>query len=327
MSRYPFTDCINHYMDSLSGFNSPETEACDRRHLMNIGRIFRELKADGAVSSDNPRYITAVDIDRFVGFRKKNGVKDNTIAKDLGLLKGLLDYYDNHAVDEFKAKFKKHIPKRTYKRKPPMPGYLRRMILDNARMTSALDWKMTEAYALVSLAICTGTRPKELRMLYLDHVYLDDDGCLYVDLVHVKGEGTYGDPRTVPVHPDFIPILDHYLEARSLRLSMAGRTSEAFFPPIRGTGEFISYNMTEKLKQCVEEDVGEKFTLYACRRTYGQNAVDEGHDLVNVSRVLGHKRLSTTQMFYCDKDQRTAAQELARRWNLGASQHSDRIED
>lgn len=37
--------------------------------------------------------------------------------------------------------------------------------------------------------------------------------------------------------------------------------------------------MLEKLKKAVEEDIGELFELRKCRRTFGQRALDEGHDI------------------------------------------------
>lgn len=81
MSRYPFTDCLNEYMPLEYGHISSSTYATTRRKLVQLGKIFHELKQDGRVSTDNPRKITAKDIDAFVGYRKANGVVDATISR------------------------------------------------------------------------------------------------------------------------------------------------------------------------------------------------------------------------------------------------------
>lgn len=52
-------------------------------------------------------------------------------------------------------------------------------------------------------------------------------------------------------------------------MKVSGKTSDALFPPIRGKEEFIGYNMLEKLKKVVDEDIGEAFELRKRRRTFG----------------------------------------------------------
>lgn len=118
MSRYPFTDCLNEYMPLEYGHIASSTYATTRRKLVQLGKIFHELKQDGRVSTDNPRKITAKDIDAFVGYRKANGVVDATILKDLGILKKMLADFDNDAVSAFKSKYPAHYPKK-YKRRAP----------------------------------------------------------------------------------------------------------------------------------------------------------------------------------------------------------------
>lgn len=317
MSRYPFTDALNEFMPNELGHIASNTYETSRRRLAQIGKMFTQLKHEGIVSTDNPRRISAADIDHFVGYRKSQGMKSSTILKDLTLLKKMLSYFDNDAVSAFKVKYPAHYPKRYIKRAPPMDDELVDRILARAMEISIFDWKLMEAYGIVSLAICTGLRPKELRMMYRNNLRV---GQFYGEVyaVHVKGEDTYGSARWVPIHPDGYPILLRYLEARDLKLKTSGKMSEALFPPIRGKQQFIGYNMLEKLKKAVEEDIGESFDLRKCRRTFGQRALDEGQDLYNVSLVLGHASLATTQRYYCDKDQHTVSEEMCEFWNRNA---------
>ena len=240
-------------------------------------------------------------MDAFVGQRKADGIANSTILKDLDLMKKMFAYFDNDAVSAFKSKYLAHYPKKYQKRASAMEEPVVERILACAMEIPTFDWKLSEAYALVSLAICTGLRPKELRMMYVQNVHIAG-GCAEVLAVHVKGERSHGTARWIPVHPDGVPILERYLEARAFKLQNRGKVSDALFPPIRGKEEFIGYNMVEKLKKAVEEDIGENFELRKCRRTFGQRALDEGHDIHNVSLVMGHSSITTTQRYYPDLD-------------------------
>nr|MBP6021415.1 site-specific integrase [Candidatus Methanomethylophilaceae archaeon] len=73
------------------------------------------------------------------------------------------------------------------------------------------------------------------------------------------------------------------------------------------------------LKSYVEEDLDEAFELRKCRRTFGQRALNEGHNIHNVSLVMGHSTLATTQRYYCDKEQRSASAEMREHWSKNGS--------
>jgi integrase len=205
-------------------------------------------------------YSTARDIDVFVGQRKKSGMKNTTILKDLGYLARMLSFYDNDAVARFKAKYPAHVPKKYQKRAPSMEEGIVQKILDRAEEISVGNWTLMEAYGLVSLAICTGFRPKELRMLDVFNVHVSGD---YAEIlaVHVKGEGTYSNERWETVHPDGVGILKKYLEARRIKLASRDKNEVALSPPMMRKGGYLSYKKIRCLKSFVEEDIGVQFEL------------------------------------------------------------------
>ncbi|MBQ7978751.1 MAG: site-specific integrase [Candidatus Methanomethylophilaceae archaeon] len=313
MTRYPFTDCIKEFMPTQRGYYEDITYDSVHRKLKHLGEIVEKLKAEGSLTTSNPKKFTARDIDVIVGYRNAEGCDASTIRSDLKCLEKMLLSFDNNAVEQFKIKYPSHFPVKHSRRHDPLEQDQVDRILSRAKEISPLDWKMTEGYALVTLAICTGLRPKELRQMYVYNVHIGvDSGEIYAE--HVKGEGTYGSPRWIPIHPDGLEILSNYLNARRMKLEMAHKKSDALFPPLRGQGEFIGYNQIEKLKLAVEKDVGEKFDYRTCRRTFGQVAIDEGHDIHNVSKVLGHSTIVTTQRHYCDKSEHSACREMMEKW-------------
>ena len=184
---------------------------------------------------------------------------------------------------------------------------------ETAELIAPMPFSMAENGELARHMLETAVEYKELRMMYRRNVRIYD-GYAEIFAAHVKGEGSYGNSRWIPVHPDGVPILERYLEARDFKLQISGKKSEALFPPIRGNEEFIGYNMLEKLKMAVVEDIGEDFELRECRRTFGQRALDEGQDIHNVSLVMGHASITTTQRYYCDKDNRSATDEMLEFW-------------
>ena len=313
MTRYPFTDCIKEYLPTERGHLAASTYDTLGRKLRQLGRIFKDLKEEGSVSTDNPRKLTAQDVDVFIGYRKSEGIDDSTLRKDLAALKKITSFFDNDVVAAFKIKFAAHAPKKYVKRKASIDDEVTEKIVARALEISPLDWKLTEGYALVTLALCGGLRPQELRQMYVYNVRITGDvGEVYAE--HVKGEGSYGSPRWIPLVPIGVPVIENYLEAREMKLRMCGKESDALFPPLRGKEEFIGYGQIEKLKCAVEKDVGEKFDLRGCRRTFGQMAIDDGQDIHDVSLVMGHSSVVTTQRHYCDKDERRASRDMLEQW-------------
>lgn len=61
--------------------------------------------------------------------------------------------------------------------------------------------------------------------------------------------------------------------------------------------------------------IGSKFDLRKCRRTFGQRAINEGQSMHDVSLVMGHSTMATTQKDYCDKDEHDAARDMQRYWD------------
>ncbi len=180
--------------------------------------------------------------------------------------------------------------------------------MECANKVSDKDWNRMVAYGLTVTAICTGLRPKELRLANICDLDLKN-GTLHTD--HVKGEDSYGTARDTAIQPDGIPFLKRYIKARNERLVMENLTNlEALFPAVQdvlkgGDGYFASNSLT-KLRAKVTEDSGVTFDLRACRRTFGQENVNMGVPLDAVSRMMGHSSTKTTEKYYCRKTNDTA---------------------
>ena len=212
-------------------------------------------------------------------------------------------------MDEYEIKYRARVPRSVHNMREPLDERTVRKILERALAVGPGAWKLFEGYALVSIALCTGLRPLELRQCLVSNIREDELGFI-IHAKHVKGEDTWGKPRDVPVMWQGGEILRRYLNARVEKLKHLGRRSDALFPPLRGSDEFLSSNSLTTMKTLVEEDMGIKFEPRTCRCTFGQLGLDEGHPLVNASKALGHTSAVKTQKYYADKRQSIVVNEM-----------------
>lgn len=140
-------------------------------------------------------------------------------------------------------------------------------------------------------------------------------GCQLHTERHPKGEGRYGVSRAVPVHPRARSLLNRYLEMRDEEISRRSPTNEALFPALSDKDDgYLSTNGIEILKQMVEDDVGARFDLRACRRTFGQSCIDNNVPLDSVPLIMGHGSAKTTESYYCRKREEVALREMSDSW-------------
>jgi site-specific recombinase XerD len=135
---------------------------------------------------------------------------------------------------------------------------------------------------IVALLLYTGIRREETSRLDWADVDLES-GKLRV-------LGKFSKERELPIHPDLLLIL------RAWRSGMNGPA--AVFPSRWGYRDRIS-------KHTVWEDVGEVaevaglkgVTPHVLRHTFATELLDSGADIRQVQELLGHRSLSTTQIY------------------------------
>jgi integrase len=104
--------------------------------------------------------------------------------------------------------------------------------------------------------------------------------------------------------------------ARARELSISKNGSTALFPALCDKNEgYVSANTVRKIKMLVEDEIGQKFDIRTCRRTYGQMLIDEGNSIETVSVTLGHATSRTTENYYCRRKQKAAIDEAKRIWS------------
>ncbi len=147
--------------------------------------------------------------------------------------------------------------------------------------------------AAVAVSLGCGLRTQELQ--YAVRADLGADWVLKVE--HVKGRGTYGEPRSVIVPPLFRPLLVRYFE-RSCGLALISSAS----------GATLSSNSLRKILSVASAAAGVFLDFRVLRRTFGQCYIDAGLDVETVSVLMGHSTTRTTEYYYCRRSKSAALQ-------------------
>ena len=313
MSRYPFPDFADRFLASIDGVLSPRYIEDMRNRFNRQSRVFVLLKNEKKVSSTSPQQFTVEDIRVFLVYRKnEEGAKPSDIRKDITALKKLCESCNNTAVSQCLVKYPQLKPRVREGRLPSMPKAEYQKLLDRLSEVPR-EWKPVRAYAMVSLFIFTGTRTKELRLMNVDDVHTDS---WEVDILHPKGEGSYGSVRTVPVPPGIRGIVSLYLEMRKEWSVEHSKNVSALFPSYESVDGFMSDKTMRSIRKLVESELGIKFDFRMCRRTFGQQYIDANLNVESVSVLMGHATTKTTEGYYCRQKNRVAIENAKDVWEV-----------
>jgi integrase/recombinase XerD len=312
IGKYPFMTWVNRYLKVLNGTFAETTLYDLERHYRRMSKELEGLVKKGAITTSNPKNMTMKDVGKIIVHYRNLGLASGTIRRDFSALNGLMLFTGNPSFVMFKMRNPHLFPSTVGPRQAPLEKEFVVSLLKKANSIDENDWTMLRAYALVLFAIGTGCRMKELRLAEVADLNLSD-GTFHAE--RVKGEGTWGEPRDIPIRPEIMPILRRYLTARSKMLDENNRASTALFPALHGIDGYLSANRVRLIKKSVEVEMGKTFDIRSCRRTFGQLMLDEGISVETVSVVMGHKNSRTTELYYARRKQKAAIEEAKKAWN------------
>lgn len=311
MAKYPFKEKAEEYLKLIEPTMAETSFAVFERRLRRMDRDMIRLYEEKKIKTMSPSKMDEDDICAYLRFRKEKKVGPSDYNHDISALRQLLRYNENNAIDRCLIKYPQLKQKVKQKRLDPLPEDTYEKILGAYREIDQYDFRLCRAFTLVLLYVGTGARNKELRLTKIGD--LDTDKWL-VHFEHVKGEGSYGEPRNVPIPKELQPIVLDYINVRDAWLRSHKAQSDALFFAMNGEYSFLSSNSIRKIKQIVEEIVGEKFELRDCRRAFGQYYLNKGMELGNVSVLMGHDSTETTEQYYCRKGEDKAIEAAREVW-------------
>lgn len=301
MSRYPFRECVNEVMRQYRGNRAESTLEVMERRYNRMEKDLNLLKSQGRISTTSPKYLTVKDIAEYHEFLKTrlvNGghVCNDSIKKDFIDLDKLCSFYGNRCIDDYRAMCPSLSSRKNSSRLPVMTDADIGKVLKAAAEVPSNDFWKLRAYALVALYTGAGLRTVEMVHAKAANIEISD-GVATIYLDHVKGNDTYGEPRTAFIIPRFIPAIERYLVVRQRYLDSREETCEYLFFSHKDL-EMLTDKSIRAIRGNVEEACGLKFDGRMCRRTYGQYLKDRGVSIENVSVNMGHNSTKTTERYY-----------------------------
>jgi integrase len=319
LGRYPFRGGIGPYIESRKGtWNQKTTAKEERRKLEQIGRTFEELKAQGRVSTTDPRRITRSDVQEFMIELRK--VDPTFQGKQMGRLKLYLRFYKNHVIDDMKDAGVR-VPRAHKKPIRAIEQGELNLIFRTAKDMGG--WTGAMSRGMLSLYFATGLRPSELRMAHFEDLNLKKR-TLYVR--HPKGEGNWASPETVDLlREDMVPFIERYIRERAEHLRAEGAGDmPALFPNLLSETGFYSANRFNMIKRKVEELSGVDFKLKDFRSTLTTMTVNGDQSrMIGMTAQLRHIDPNTTPKYYNNIQRGVASKKLRDVWKESAVNVSD----
>ena len=172
MGKYPFMRDAMSYLRAMNGVYAPTTMIEAERRLRRMNKDLLALKESGTIKNIAAYALTEEDILAYLKLLRDRGVQDSGVCHNVDTLSSVMNFIGNPSMERAKAKYRQHFPKRGSRHYDPIPTDGRSKIIGCANSISDKDWMLMEAYALTVTAICTGLRPKELRLANISELDL-----------------------------------------------------------------------------------------------------------------------------------------------------------
>ncbi len=314
MARNMFGTYRTAYMEERRGFLKETTwKTLDRRYR-RIEKELLRLCEDGVVSTTSPKLLTEQDFEAFIRMRLLKGVSATDVSHDITALNKICLFTGNIAVNNYINAHPDIRPKRQDGDLEPLSEEMYRKILQTFADMESDDIRDIRPFVMVLTYICTGARNNELRNVKMEDLNMVNKTIHFEE---VKGKGTYGHPRDVPLPDVLVPVLQRYLSARHDWLvlhRLKDHEVKYLFFSLVDDHDRLSSNTIRKLKTYVEKAIGCTFKIQDCRRAFGQHYKDNDLDLEVISKLMGHNSTKTTEDYYCRMRQSVAVSKARGVW-------------
>lgn len=260
-----------------------------------------DLKAKGRAESTVIAY--AKDIEQLLNFLSKEGLSSLEDVKTEALEKYKQNLQDNNytpksvsrKINSTRTFFKylletgvikdnpsEKLAHPKFKTKPPR--VLTEMEYRALRDVSRVDVRL---YSIVEILLQTGIRIGELASLTLDDVRKSKNGK--IDFLYIRAAGSHP-ARKVPLNKSAKKALDEYIEVRP-------ETEDDTIFITKNGRPLLVRNIRTAIDKAFEKAGIKNAKVNDLRNTFIAHHLANGVSLVTVSKLVGHKRLSTTEKY------------------------------
>ncbi|MBN2100972.1 tyrosine-type recombinase/integrase [Candidatus Dojkabacteria bacterium] len=234
----------------------------------------------GNKSKTAPTEVALEDLEEFKADLGKQDYTPKSISRKINSIRTFFKYlYGQNMISENPAEKLSH-PK--FETKPPR--VLTEMEYRALRDVSRTDVRL---YSIVELLLQTGIRIGELTRLKIDDVKTTKDGKLkYLD---IEAFGSHPE-RKVPLNQSANKALDEYLKVRP-------KANDNTIFVTKTGNPLLVRNIRTSIDRAFEKAGIKNAKVNDLRNTFIAHHLANGVSLVTVSKLVGHKRLSTTEKY------------------------------
>lgn len=252
------SDEINAFLDYLTNIRKYSPQT-----IYTYKKTLLEAAPKVEISEDNGRIIYDIR-----GYRLEiSKLAKKTIAKKVSTLRSFFEYkksmgFKIKTIGDEQIKTPKTLPKPIHK------DLIQKAI--NECQNSGEKLLLLMLYSL------------GLRISELENLKLLDIGSEWVKVVHGKG----GKDRMIPLLPEVFELIEKYRLENGSKLYLFEEKEKP-----------LSQNRLRYRLFKIFERVGVKATPHQLRHSFATDLINKGARIVDVSELLGHKELSTTQVY------------------------------
>ncbi len=224
--------------------------------------------------------VTTENLEKYKQSLQDNNYTPKSISRKINSTRTFFRYLlDNSSISDNPSEKLAH-PK--FETKPPR--VLTEMEYRALRDVSRVDVRL---YSIVEILLQTGIRIGELAGLTLDDLRQSKDSK--IDFLYIKAAGSHPS-RKVPLNKSAKKAIDEYVQVRP------ETEDETLFVTKNGRPLLVR-NIRTAIDKAFEKAGIKNAKVNDLRNTFIAHHLSNGVSLVTVSKLVGHKRLSTTEKY------------------------------
>lgn len=251
----------------------------------DLGQFLKFLQA-GQYDINDWAEVTPEIVDAYVAYMKKKSYASSSVARKVAAVKSFFNFLfargvieDNPTTNVDSPKVKKRLPKTL------SPEDIEKLLQAPRQKRSPKHLRDT---ALLTMLYSTGMRVTEVVSLRVDDVDLQ------TSILHCHGKD--GQLRDLPLDKDTRDSVAAYLDGGRQYL-VKNKEEDALFLNHRGQ-QLTRQGLWLIIKAYAKKaNLSGDVTPHTLRHSFAAHKLDDGSDLQEVQRLLGHANISTTQIY------------------------------
>lgn len=235
---------------------------------------------------------TTDDIRKFIASMTTGSLEGSTIARKISALRQFFAFLYSEQIIKYNPAISIDLPKK----RQNLPSVLSEEDVLKLLNTAYTD-KTTHGIrnvAMLELLYASGMRISELTSLKLSHLQINNDYIKPYILITGKGDKE----RIIAINRKSISALKEYLQVRSSFTSK--KEDQWLFPSRQSNQGHITRQYFAKILKKIAIDAGinpKDISPHKVRHSFATHLLNHGADLRVIQELLGHKNVSTTQIY------------------------------